>query len=182
MRNALSASAEIAQAELELETDEALLVKFNLPDPDTLKMGDDFSVFMAQGVPTRLRNRALRKLWRSNPVLACVDGLNDYDDDYLTGSTGNGVIATTYKVGKGLMAHIDEMTRQAEVKAAPEPEPETLAEAEPEGDLEPEREAALGQTEDTPLPSEPTSHQAELAELTTAPKRMRFRYNQEPTA
>jgi hypothetical protein len=37
---------------------------------------------MKQAVPEELRRLALRKLWRSDPVLANVDGLNDYDLDY----------------------------------------------------------------------------------------------------
>jgi hypothetical protein len=37
---------------------------------------------MAKGVPKALRNQALKKLWRSNPILANLDGLNDYDLDY----------------------------------------------------------------------------------------------------
>ena len=64
------------------EEEEALLAKLNLPDPESLKPGDDFSAFMADGVPQFLRKRALRVLWRSNPVLANLDGLNDYDDDF----------------------------------------------------------------------------------------------------
>jgi hypothetical protein len=33
-------------------------------------------------VPEELKNLALKKLWLSDPVLANVDGLNDYDDDF----------------------------------------------------------------------------------------------------
>jgi hypothetical protein len=38
---------------------------------------------MREGVPEALRNRALRKLWLSDPVLANLDGLNDYDEDFV---------------------------------------------------------------------------------------------------
>jgi hypothetical protein len=54
----------------------------DLPDIETLTYESDFSVFMAKGVPKALRNQALKKLWRSHPVLANLDGLNDYDLDY----------------------------------------------------------------------------------------------------
>jgi hypothetical protein len=53
-----------------------------LPDIDTLTYESDFTAFMREGVPAHLRNLALRKLWSSNPILANVDGLNDYDLDY----------------------------------------------------------------------------------------------------
>jgi hypothetical protein len=56
----------------------------DLPDIDTLDKDSDFTVFMREGVPDEIRNLALRKLWTSDPVLANVDGLNDYDGDYAT--------------------------------------------------------------------------------------------------
>ncbi len=105
------------QQALAEKSDEEILTDLGLPDPDTLAMGDDFAAFMAKAVPEHIRKRALRKLWRSNPVLACVDGLNDYDDDYLSGSHGNAPVQTTYQVGKGLMAHVREMARQDELAA-----------------------------------------------------------------
>src|SRR3989304_5459804 len=53
-----------------------------LPDIDGMDDSSDFTVFLQAGVPEVLRRRALRKLWRVNPVLANLDGLNDYDKDY----------------------------------------------------------------------------------------------------
>ncbi|AML52013.1 DUF3306 domain-containing protein [Falsihalocynthiibacter arcticus] len=106
------------QQTLAEKSDEEILQELDLPDPETLKLGDDFAAFMAQAVPEHLRKRALRKLWRSNPVLACVDGLNDYDDDYLTGSFGNAPITTSYQVGKGLLSHVLEMAKPDEVEAS----------------------------------------------------------------
>ena len=55
------------------EDEAAILEKFNLPVPETMQKGDDFSGFMQAGVPEFLRKRALRVLWRSNPVLAHSD-------------------------------------------------------------------------------------------------------------
>ncbi len=49
---------------------------------ETLEYDSDFTVFMSDKVPQTLKRMALRKLWRSNPILANVDGLNDYDEDY----------------------------------------------------------------------------------------------------
>jgi hypothetical protein len=51
-------------------------------DIDSLTYESDFSIFMKSGVPEFLRRKAMRKLWTSNPVLANLDGLNDYDEDY----------------------------------------------------------------------------------------------------
>ena len=70
------------QAELEEKSDEEILAELNLPEPDTLKQGDDFTGFLSKAVPERIRRRALRKLWLSNPMLANVDGLVDYGEDF----------------------------------------------------------------------------------------------------
>ncbi len=37
---------------------------------------------MQKGVPEELKTLALRKLWRSDPIFARIDGLDDYDDNY----------------------------------------------------------------------------------------------------
>lgn len=108
---------EVPQEEL---SDAEILAKFDLPDPDMLKLGDDIKGFMSKAVPEHLRRRALRKLWRTNPVLACVDGLNDYDDDY-THVSGEAV-KTAYQVGKGMLYHLQEMARQADVLLASDDE------------------------------------------------------------
>lgn len=110
---ARQAPEEIVEEQLSPEKSDAdILAELGLPDPDTMDKGDDFAAFMMQAVPEHIRKRALRKLWRSNPVLACVDGLNDYDDDYLTGSYGNASIKTSYQVGKGLLKHVLELAEQ----------------------------------------------------------------------
>lgn len=85
------------------EGEAALLERLNLPVPESLKKGDDFSVFMQAGVPEFLRKRALRVLWRSNPVLANIDGLNDYDDDFNSPELTQKIIATGYKIGRGFL-------------------------------------------------------------------------------
>ena len=54
----------------------------DLPDIEDLNENSDFSVFLQEGVPDDLRKLALRKLWKSDPVLANLDGLNDYDEDF----------------------------------------------------------------------------------------------------
>jgi Protein of unknown function (DUF3306) len=51
-------------------------------DIEKLEYDSDFTVFMDKKVPKALKRMALRKLWLSNPILANVDGLNDYDEDF----------------------------------------------------------------------------------------------------
>ena len=103
--------------ELEAKTDEEILEELGLPVPKTLKPGDDFAAFLKDAVPDRIKKVALRKLWTSNPILANVDGLLDYGEDFTDAAVGAGVVETTYQVGKGMLAHVQEMARQAEEAA-----------------------------------------------------------------
>ncbi|MBK1887960.1 MULTISPECIES: DUF3306 domain-containing protein [Marinobacter] len=92
----------------ELAINEALpehevLAKYGLPDPDAIKLGTDITGFMRKEIPDLLRRKALRALWKSNPVLAVLDGLNDYDEDFTaSGPTIKGA-KTLYKVGQGFI-------------------------------------------------------------------------------
>lgn len=160
------------QAALAEKTDCEILEELGLPDPDSLGLGDDFKGFMSKTVPEHLRKRALRKLWRSNPVLACVDGLNDYDDDYLTGSVGQGVIKTSYQVGKGMLAHLLEIERKNDPANTP-----VLAREGEEDAVEPETavadDAELDEADVTM-----TVHQVETDDMhqVCAPRRMQFQF------
>lgn len=154
-RRAAQAEADAAHQEaLAEKTDAELLAEFDLPDPETLKAGDDFTAFMVKAVPEHLRRRALRKLWVSKPVLACLDDLVDYADDYTQASAVTS-FSTSYEVGKGLRRHIEDVAKKAlaiaddkapeeidtapaeDTPAAPEPEQDHIvAEADPQDDTE----------------------------------------------
>ena len=157
------------------KTEVEVLEELGLPDPDAMVQGDDFKAFLSKAVPAHLRKRALRTLWRSNPVLACVDGLNDYDDDYLAGSFGQGPISTTYQVGKGMLSHLLEVERQKKVLLAPD---EEVAVLEPkEEKLDYEGEESLDRLEAaviTPCDSEIEMQEAEPT--MTTPRRMTFHF------
>lgn len=160
------------QAALAEKTDEDILAELGLPDPATLTKGDDFKAFMAKTVPAHLRKKALRQLWRSDPLLACVDGLNDYDDDYLTQGLGQTALKTTYQVGKGLMAHLIEQERQKAVVAEAEltvPAIEELPEqvAPTEAPVHPEET------------NEPFTSEEQAASYT--PRRMQFYFEENAT-
>ncbi|MBW7849648.1 MAG: DUF3306 domain-containing protein [Rhodospirillales bacterium] len=75
---------------------------FDLPDIDSLGPHSDFAGFLRPEVPAALQQLALRKLWRSDPVLANLDGLNDYDCDFSQKQLGE-IVRTAYRVGKGLI-------------------------------------------------------------------------------
>lgn len=157
------------KAELEEKTDAELLAEFNLPDPDTLQAGDDVSGFMAKAVPDRLRRRALRRLWRLNPVLANVDGLVDYGEDYTDAACVIENIQTAYQVGKGMLAHVEALAAETEeLDAEPELDaPEAIAADDEQIDTaEPEAETVLMADVD----------EAEEVDLPPAPRRMKFEF------
>ncbi|MDT8326333.1 MAG: DUF3306 domain-containing protein [Roseovarius sp.] len=153
------AARDAEQAE---KTDAELLEELNLPDPDAMGPGDDFRAFMAKAVPDRLRRRALRRLWTSNPALANLDGLLDYGEDFTDKAKVLEHMQTAYQVGKGMTAHVEEMARQAELEANPpeEDEPldeELLEEGEPEASVamaedEPEEEATTSAAQEASAP------------------------------
>lgn len=157
------------QAVLEEKSDAEILEELGLPDPETLCEGDDFSGFMAKAVPDRIRRRALRFLWRSNPVLANVDGLIDYGEDFTDSAMVVENLQTAYQVGKGMLAHIEKMV---EAEAAQDPEEPVLEEeaVEPEPDL-PAEEPVLAFVEPEQAPLD-----AEDEIRSPAPRRMTFTY------
>ena len=74
----------------------------DLPPVESLTADSDFTAFLRTNVPSVLKKAALRKLWKSDPVLANVDGLNDYDEDFAKMGLGKAV-KTAYHVGKGMI-------------------------------------------------------------------------------
>lgn len=160
---------------LEEKSDEEVLAELDLPDPDSLKQGDDFSAFMAKAVPDRLRRRALRRLWLSNPVLANLDELLDYGEDFTDAATVVADMQSVYRVGKGMVR--DEDLAEA---AGDEPEPETGPEPEAgEEDEAPdaptEARAASGPEEDEPEPEQPGPEENAPPEPRTR-RHMRFAF------
>ncbi len=152
-----------AEIEAEPEDEEVLLARLNLPAPESLKPGDDFSAFMADGVPQFLRKRALRVLWRSNPVLANLDGLNDYDEDFTSPELTQKVLATAYQVGRGFVSQVT----QPEVTESDVPE--SAEEEAPAAKSQPVRKSPENQG-----PADTVVHEDD-AELAPRPRRMRFR-------
>ena len=111
----------------------------DLPDVETLNESSDYTPFLKDGVPEKLKRLALRKLWKSNPVFGIIDGLDDYDEDYSAIGIVAQEIFTNYKPGKGMVdpneaeEEIDEVVK-AEGEVEPEEEARDLGEMEADGD------------------------------------------------
>ncbi|MBU2582149.1 MAG: DUF3306 domain-containing protein [Alphaproteobacteria bacterium] len=74
-------------------------------DFDKLDFDSDYEQFMDKNVSHEARNKALRKLWVSNPVLANMDGLDDYCEDYTDAAVcmPKGTMKTLYQFGRGFL-------------------------------------------------------------------------------
>ena len=174
------AAAERARAEAE-KTDEDLLEELGLPDPDTLQPGDDFSAFMQKAVPERLRRRALRRLWTSNPVLANLDGLTEYSEDFTDAATVLPDLRTAYEVGRGMYEHVRTLAAQALEEDA-----ETAGADTEEGAQQATEaaEAAPAEAAEPPAPRlrETAAHEMPVEEMGEAPapaprRHMRFAFD-----
>jgi len=174
-RRKAQAETERQQAALAEKTDEEILAELNLPDPDSLETGDDIAGFMQATIPERLRRRALRKLWTLNPVLANVDGLVDYGEDFTGKGVAGEVIETIYKVGRGMLGDIKD--DDAPVVAAPaEEQPAEQADGQPldvVGGDQPDDPAACF----APEPEARTASVPEEAAIQRRPRRMRFSFD-----
>ncbi|MHA7776661.1 DUF3306 domain-containing protein [Roseibium sp. M-1] len=131
------------QVALEEKSDEEILQELGLPDPDTLGKDDDFTVFLAKTVPERLRRRALRKLWVSNPVLANLDGLNDYEDDFTDAATAGQVVRTAYEVGRGFLKKLSDEEPAGKSETSDETAEDLLSGQNDSAALQQENSAAL---------------------------------------
>ena len=168
------------------KSDEDILAEYDLPDPDNIKLGDDITGFMKKTIPERLRRRALRSLWRSNPVLACVDGLNDYDGDFSNAATDAPGVKTAYQVGKGLLRHVEALAEQERLKNAVNEE-EMLAEVDETGisavmqeEMQETEDAAPASTTKVVVEAVSIGEKTEPDEVIAAiPRRMRFRFETE---
>ncbi|MEP0510758.1 MAG: DUF3306 domain-containing protein [Aurantimonas coralicida] len=126
-------------------------------DIDSMKAGDDFGLFMKRGVPELLRRKALRKLWRSNPVFANLDGLNDYDEDFR--NPAHNRYTSLWQLGRGFLSTEEQNTQQATGRLTrPEPEADSVsAEAEDQGDAGAVADIAADAPEDVAVAEDPRS-------------------------
>lgn len=130
----------------------------DLPDLETLDANSDYTGFLGANVPQDVAKLALRKLWRSDPVLANLDGLNDYDDDFSKVGMVSEAVKTAYRVGKGFL------TDEEAVAGASEDE---IAAAPAEGEESPaEEQEPPAEGEEPPVEGEEDAAEFHHTELT----------------
>lgn len=82
-------------------TDEQKEVVSTLPPLESLNGDSDFTPFMREGVPEFIKRKAMRILWRANPLFGFRDGLNDYDEDFNVVHYIIDQSVGAYQVGRG---------------------------------------------------------------------------------
>ena len=118
-----------------------------LPDPDKLEHGADFKPFLRPGVPQALRQRALRRIWRVNPAIGFLDGMNEYDLDYTDAATVVDNLKTAYQVGRGfVIPEEDDKPSSADVAATPPSNEEADDHAVPAADSDEKSDEELKNT------------------------------------
>lgn len=189
---AVDIEGETRDQALDDRSEAEVLRQLDLPDPDSLGPGDDFSAFMKSAVPISIRRRALRKLWLSNPVLANLDELVDYGEDFTDAATVVDNLQTAYQVGKGMLRHVvadDEAEAEAETKSeaeslteeSPGNEPGSnstaIAQAEPEVETREPLHGDQANGHDSPIgqPEPEAEDVPSVRNAIPAPRRMRFR-------
>jgi len=108
------AGSPVDTAERNTETAPATFDASQLPPIGELTAESDYTGFLAKGVPEALTRAALRKLWLSDPVLANLDGLNNYDEDYNVVDQIITAAQTSYRPGLGYFDEIEKELSQLE--------------------------------------------------------------------
>ncbi|XDZ66097.1 DUF3306 domain-containing protein [Alphaproteobacteria bacterium LSUCC0684] len=123
-------------------TDDELLARHELPDPATIDDENTLEKFLDAGIPDRLRQLALRRLWRLNPLFGVVDEMVEYGEDYTDAATVIEGMQTAYQVGKGYLRKAEDILKE---DAGGENAPAEV----PEEDREPSNEIGNEQVDAT---------------------------------
>ena len=90
-------------------TDEELLEKYNLPNPEQVENEAGLDRFLNGDFPGRIRQMALRRLWHMNPLFGEVCEMVEYGEDYTDAATVIEGMQTAYQVGKGYKTKAEEL-------------------------------------------------------------------------
>ena len=102
-------------------SDAELLEKYELPDPAEIEEEAGLDKFFDGKTPERLRQMALRRLWRINPFFGFVDEMVEYGEDYTDAAVVIEGMQTAYQAGKGYLQKVlspeEEAAEQAKLAA-----------------------------------------------------------------
>lgn len=131
-------------------SDQELLEKYELPDPEDLADESDLTQFLDGDLPERLRQMALRRLWRLNPLFGHVCDMVEYGEDYTDAATVMEGMQTAYQVGKGYETKASDIDEAEDNEIAdPEASDSDVADNEIADSKNPDAEATDSENPDT---------------------------------
>jgi hypothetical protein len=112
----------------------------SLPSIESIAADTDISAFLQPGVPTHVRNAALRRAWSVDPAISTFKGLqeNDWDFNDPNGIAGLGPLSPTLDVKKMVAALFGETEQETPPPAAAD----HLAEAEKQSDASADKQSS----------------------------------------
>ena len=98
----------------------------SLPPIESIAADTDISVFLQPGVPSDVRNAALRRAWSVDPAISTFKGLqeNDWDFNDPNGIPGFGPLSPTLDVKKMVSALFGDAKKEAAPPDAPDQDTE----------------------------------------------------------
>ena len=84
-------------------SDAELLAKYEVEDPDTIEDEARLDSLLEGKFPDRIRQMALRRMWRLNPMFRFADEMVEYGENYTDAATVIDGMTTAYQVGKGYL-------------------------------------------------------------------------------
>ncbi len=132
-------------------TDDELLAKYELEDPETIEDEAKLDAFLEGKFPDRIRQMALRRMWRLNPMFRFADEMVEYGENYTDAATVIDGMTTAYQVGKGYLQKAFDAVDETPSEEAPETqdvEPASESDDAPEVADEPAEEQASAANEE----------------------------------
>ncbi len=128
-------------------------------DFEALDAASDYGRFVRSNVPDVIRNRALARLWTSDPVFAGADPIHDYHGDFTDAAVAvKDGLQTAYRVGIGFLTDEEVAERDhatgADKQAGVDPSPAAGPSAVVDGGGA-DRAAAVSQPDDDSVPAAP---------------------------
>ena len=78
----------------------------SLPSTDTITAATDVRPWLAPGVPDAIKQKALRKIWSTNPIFSQIEPLQDYAEDFTDEAVAvpAGTLEMAYRIGRGFLS------------------------------------------------------------------------------
>ena len=135
-------------------SDEELLAKYEVENPETIEDEARLDSLLEGKLPDRIRQMALRRMWRLNPMFRFADEMVEYGENYTDAATVIDGMTTAYQVGKGYLQKafdaVDEVPEEMPEGGEKSSDEEVTEDASPDGET-----AEAPASHDSPDQSDP---------------------------